>query len=262
MQGRAAQVDVVRVARGVDAAALALAVRSPTWLDGATLLKQDGSSWVRRTTLAGRDVVVKARRRRTADRVKALVGQTRSQRQWTGSERLARHGIGGAEPIALLRAAAADEDWELLVYGFVPGPTLLEVVAGPTWLALGIRGQHAVAAAAGDSVASLHRAGLFNRDHKPSNLVIQGSSSPRVAILDAVAIHRGRSDSHVARMLASLVLEPTGVGLAPRLRGTVLFRGALAAAGGDRTRARILYRAAAAIARDHGDPTPEVNPLR
>jgi hypothetical protein len=261
MTGERHNLRVVR--SGCDRAQrMAAELAAPGWRDASVRIKTEGDSFVARVTLAGRDSVVKLRTLRSADRLKALVGHGRGERQWEGAERLIASGIPAARPLALFRGLLDGDHVELFVAEFVPGPTLLRCLAADDWEGAGRAPQRALAAAAGRSVAALHGAGLFNRDHKPSNLIVRdGPGDPVVVVLDTVAIRADGSDHAVARMLASLVIEPTGVGLAGRLRRSLLFRGALAGAADDRDRARRLYRAAAVIVREHADPTPRVNPL-
>ncbi len=269
MSDATATLRVIRAAPGVDSAALARELSDASWISVATPLKLDAGgggdgSWVRRGSLAGRDVVVKARTLSPSDRLKALVGQSRADRHWRGAARLARAGIRTATPLAILRGTLGGRPTELLVCEFVPGVSLLAAIAALARAP--VPREHALARAAGLSIADLAgggAAGLFNRDHKPSNLIVlgEGAAVPRIVMLDTVAIRTARGDASLARMLASLVIEPTGVGLTPNLRRPLLFRAALAAADQDRARARRLYRAAAQIVREHGDPTPRVNPL-
>lgn len=143
----------------------------------------------------------------------------------------------------------------------LPGKSILQHLADRD---LTTRQEHAVAAAIGSDIALLARHVLQNRDHKPSNLILTNPAKPAIAIIDCVAIRRGiRAD----RMLASLVIEPSGVGLRPRraLMMRVIRECARNAPdileGGHRRWVRELWRRVAAIVQAHGDPTPRVNPL-
>jgi hypothetical protein len=115
------------------------------------------------------------------------------------------------------------------------------------------------------------RAGVFNRDHKPSNLVVTGATpgGARVAVLDTVAVRRlGRPAGLTTVPLERLVLEAIGVGAAPRRTLVARFvrewvSGMATGTPAERRRARReVWRVFAARIAAHGDPTPIDNPCR
>lgn len=176
------------------------------------------------------------------------------------------------------------------------GPSVLEILAAargrhdstrgdaadaPQAALLGPRRQLALARELGRQLRRLIGHGRFNRDHKPSNLIVLSADHrPRVAIIDCVAIlpvsRAGGPGEALQRMLASLYIEPSGVGAPPR-RSLILatLHGALgidrpASPGAprilrshrvDRRRLRALWNSVADRVRSHGDPTPRVDPL-
>ncbi|MBX3381354.1 MAG: hypothetical protein KF805_14760 [Phycisphaeraceae bacterium] len=254
------------------------------------LFKVGKHSFVGRASLQGRTVVVKWRELFSFnDRVKCAVGASRSFRQWRGARMLARAGIPAARPLALLvqyglspaethagpsQSRANPREW--LILECIPGKTVLQHLADRE---LSLRDQHALARAVGVQAGAMLRAGLCNRDHKPSNVIASFEDGvPIVTLVDTVAIRRRSNPGEMVRMLATLLIESIGVGVAPR--GAIAFRvlrdacaawleGTLArplgSHPGDRKALRALIRSTARridqYVRFHGDPTPKDNPL-
>jgi hypothetical protein len=193
----------------------------------AQTLKRDDAAGVAvlRTALGSTTMVVKRTELRGLwSRAKALLGHGRGARHWRGAGQLARVGIETGRPL-LAALEQHDAGWrEWLVVEHVPGSTLLELLAAADASAPGapeVRAQHALAAEVGAQVAALVRARRFNRDHKPSNLVVRDASADaaRVAVIDCVAIRplpRGGPLAGAARMFASCVIEPAARDCAPR----------------------------------------------
>jgi len=269
----------VRAGPGEPRGAWLAALTAPGALEGAEVLKREGEDWVAAATLrvAGVDrrVVVKRRRGRgVVEGIKTLAGAGRLMRQWRGSTWLAARGIATARPLALLRRWGPSCGEEVLVMERLEGPSLLECLASRGLT----RGQErALAEEVGRMAARMVAAGRYNRDHKPSNLIVTGvdERSATVAVIDAVAIRVSVGGLRgLERMLASLVIEPTGCGHPPtawEMRRVVraaagelvarvpTFRGREGARVG--ALARVLWRAAAEVVEGHGDPTPRVDPL-
>lgn len=254
-------------------------------------LKIGKHSFVGRAVLEGQPVVVKWRELTTLnDRAKCAFGASRGFRQWSGARLLVGAGIPAARPVALLvqyghssaetaagvssRSYANPREW--LVLEDVPGRTVLHILAEQE---LGVVDQHALARAVGVQVGAMLRAGLCNRDHKPSNLVASFEDGvPMVTLIDTVAIRRRSNPGEMVRMLATLLIESIGVRVAPR--GTIAFRvlrdacaawlegtlgRPLGSHKGDRKALRALVRSTARridqYVRHHGDPTPKDDPL-
>lgn len=268
-------------------------LREPGWARSGKILKHEPGSWVVRTELLGEDVVVKCRALASAwDRLKSSLGHGRADRHWKNAARLSMKGIGTADVLCQARALIGTNRCELLVMRHVNGRTLLECMRDSRAHTTPpeVRGDLAIADAVGAQLARFVDAGLWNRDHKPSNLIVQIGGAEgdahrggaRVVVLDCVAIRsiglwRSLRGAGVERMLASLVIEPTGCGCLARR--ALLLRGlrayvegelrrlpAMASDGARRrlmTRAtvRSLWRRVERAAARHGDPTPTIDPL-
>lgn len=267
-------VRMVRTIRGEDAAAWRDALGEGSWMNSASELKAEGGSRVVGAVLRGRAVVVKVRALRGAwARWKCALGRGKGDRHWRGAALLMGKGVATARVLALARARVDGMDSELLVMERVEGPTLLRVMAdvrAGAAGALGVRAQHAIARQVGRQVAQMGE--LFNRDHKPSNLMVEGGvgAQSRVVLIDCEGVRRAVIPG-AARMFASLVIEPTGCGVPPR-RALMMraLRGWLEGAGleegpvdraQERSMVRMMWGDVARLVARHGDPTPRVNPL-
>lgn len=263
--------------RGEDSGAWRRALADPAWPGASVVLKDEpGSSWVRRATINGRDVVVKCRWLNTLSRwLKGALGYGHGDKHWRGAAALASKKVPTATPVVLARARLDGRPAELLVLEHLPGPTLLRVLddiargRGPS-----VRVQHSIAAAAGATIPALLNAGLWNRDHKPSNLIVldAGTASPRIAVIDCVGIGRygrmGLDGMEGESMAASLMIEPTGCGCRPRRAlwmrafGAMFDPGTLAAS---RVKRHSDFRAVLDEVRSlidaHRDPRPKHDPL-
>lgn len=265
---RIERVRVVRVHRGEDASKWAAALGDGGWAQGSSVLKADGASWVRRGTLLRREVVVKCRELSAWARVKCALGRGKGDRHWRGAALLTGKGVSTARVLALVRARVDGRECELLVMEWVEGATLLRVMAEVhAGRGLGVREQHALAREVGRQVAQMQE--LFNRDHKPSNLIVMEGVGPRIAVVDCEGVRRAAIPG-AARMFASLVIEPTGCGVRPRralmmraLRGWLDESGVAeeASAAERRGMLRMMWGDVARVIAHHGDPRPRVDPL-
>lgn len=239
-------------------------------------------------TLLGRPVVIKRTPLGLGGMVKAAFKASRGWRHWRGAAWLLTQGIPTARPLALLRSGSA----EVLIMDALDGPSLLQAMADRS---LNIRQQHALADAPGELIARLAHHARYNRDHKPSNLIVTKltDTHAELAIIDCVAIlpiSRMRPPVEpLLRMLSSQVIEPLGCGVLPRralllraLRACLRAQWQLDARNAEPTPTaapgspaapakeqrewelasmRLLWREVARIIHDHGDPTPRINPL-
>lgn len=303
-QGERDRVRMIRSALTPDAAlALAMGVRSEQWRAAARALKRDARVIVRAGDMPGtgaggafraRIVVKTWRLTRVKDLLNIALGRTQGLRHWRGAMLLTRLGVATAAPLALFRVGRE----ETLVMREVPGKSLLahldEWERGVGDLRAGEAG--AIARAVGAQVRRLADAGWFNRDNKPSNLIVIDHGAPgtapgtapgaapgtapgtapgvrpgtgtgthaggrfEIALIDVVGIRRDRLRVGGLRMLVSLMLEPMGVGRAPRR--AMRMRTLKEASGGAPLAARkSAWRAVEQAIDEHGDPTPRINPL-
>lgn len=241
------------------------------------MLKRDGGTSVYRAKLLEREVVLKSWEVRTiGDRLKAFARMSRADRHWRGAEWLLQHGLETADPFALVeeRRRGGRRIW--LVMAALRGKTVLQHLADGD---LSVRQEHAVARELARIRQVMIAAGRFNRDFKPSNLIVTDARPGRIRIatIDCVAIRRiPRGDDQAAlRMDASLFIEPLGVGRPPRAALACRFlvsvyEASLSPRGVpesivENVRATKPWKSSWARARDfivaHGDPTPRINPL-
>jgi len=261
---------VERTARGEDARAWERALADFD-ADGAEVLKEDAGTAVYRSALLGRDVVLKRWDLATlGSRLKAVMRVAKADRHWRGATILARARIDTAACLALATESRKPSPRRWLVMEWVPGRSVLEHLAAAD---LGVRQEHALARALGRQIARFEGQ-AFNRDHKPSNLIVTGDADdPGIAVIDCVGVRRTAVIDQT-EMLASLVIEPSGCDLAVRgalaMRVLKTFlgpnpvkpvpRGAPARAQ-SRAARNELWREVADLVRKHGDPRPRVNPL-
>jgi hypothetical protein len=197
-----------RVDRSIDANEMIRAIANADWSDGGTLLKDRPDGSVLRRPLLGRDLVFKTEPIDTLSRVlQSRAGRSRAHRAWNGARWLIEHELPTATPLALIVGRSGPTRVECLVLESIDGHTLLEQLANET----GSPRTHELADVVGRDIAKLFLAGRFNRDHKPSNLIVD-PIEPRVTIIDTVAIRPIASGLEpLERMLASLVIEPTSL---------------------------------------------------
>ncbi len=255
---------------GERGAAIARASLDGEAMLGARVLKQDERVTVLAATLniggdAVRTVIKTWRLVRARDAANRLAGSTQALRHWRAARWLASIGVRTAEPWAVFRRRVGGSLQETLAMEALPGRTLLhhldEIARGVS--ALSALERHSIAAEVGAQIGAITGAGRFNRDHKPSNLIVVEGAPPgaRVGVIDCVGIRPDRLRVGSARMLASLMIEPTGMGCVPPR--TLRMRCLAALLGGSpRSARKAAWRAVGALIAEHGDPTPRVDPLR
>lgn len=262
------RVRVRRVGEGENAARWSEALAAPEWAASSRILKEDGESWVRRASLAGRDVLVKCRPARGAgERFKRLLRSTRGDRHWRGASWLMKHGFATAPPLALADALVDGIPCELLVTQYIHARSVLDHLAAHD---LTVREEHAVARALAHLVVEMANKGKYNRDGKPSNLLVvrDPAGNVRIATIDTVAIRPARPSYAIPRSLANLMIEPIGINAKPRLALCArAVREIVGPPQADKLPERRLARAPhwrepMAIINAHGDPRPRVNPVR
>ena len=208
---------VIKIAPGEDGQAWADTLSDRAWRDQAELLKRDNDVSVWRAQMLGRGVVVKCwSLNRLKRRLQVIVGATPAARQWRGAAWLQEHEIPTADPFVIVRTTFDGQPTECFVMRALIGETVFDHLAGGD---LTVRQEHALARLIGRQIAQITLHNRFNRDHKPSNLIVTrtGDPTPIVAVIDSVAIRRAtRKLDHLCSMLADLAIEPTGCGCPPR----------------------------------------------
>ncbi len=247
---------------------LASLIEDGAWLGRCAVLKRDRRCVVRAGDApgVGRVVVKTWTLTRPRDALSRLAGSTQALRHWRGAATLASLGVPTAEPLAVFRRGRA----ETLVMREIPGKSLLrhldEIARDVS--TLDARGRAELARAVGDGVRALADRGWFNRDHKPSNIIVTEREGPMapgearfaIGVIDAVGIRRDRLRCGGLRMLTSLMLEPLGVDCPPSR--ALRMRALLGASDGASLKARkSAWRAVSQAVDEHGDPTPKINPL-
>jgi hypothetical protein len=209
-------------------------------------------------------VIIKCRTlTRITDRLKSALRAGRADRHWRGAAWLIHHGFRTARPLVLARVRGDEGVREVLVLECLPGRTVLDHLAARS---LGPRSEHEIAREAGRLIARLSSLDRFNRDCKPSNLMVTrlDETGVEIAMIDTVAIRPSvRRRRNFARMLASLIIESVGTGNEPRnaLKARAVREAITALTPGASPRATHtasmnVWSRIATIVRDHGDPTP------
>lgn len=201
-------------------------------------------------------IVLKCERVTAASqRFKIATRTSRLHRHWRGATWLEQHSIPTPTCLALFVGCHGADTVQTLVMTCLDGRTLLEHLRDDDD---NVRTQHDIARDAADLCMTLLKAGRFNRDHKPSNLL--RTLDGRIHVLDCVAIRPCpvNADDARVRMLASLFIEPHGIGVAPRM--TLCMR-VIARATETRTERHQLWRDVAERVRNHGSSTPEHSPF-
>ncbi len=148
-------------------------------------------------------IVKQWRPRPIVTRVYQALRLTPAWRQWRGAAGLVAAGVRCGAPAALVHDRSTGV--QRLLLPFVPGRTLHDLARDSTASTAACR--RSVARRIGGQIGALLAAGLVNRDHKPTNLILdeaaqRGDAPP--TIIDTAGIRRRRSDAQVYRMLAVL----------------------------------------------------------
>jgi len=247
---------------GARARSVARAVCDGSFVAAARVIKADGRTSVFAGEAAGYPVVVKTLALdRVRDRIGSWIGRTRLWRQARGSERVRSCAVPSALTYALVRGVdGSGHRVEALILERVEGPTLLRAASDRS---LDPARARILLDRVGQGVGTLHRSGLYNRDHKPSNLIVSAcdAGDPLPVLIDTADIRAREPSDALERMLAKLLIEATGTGVSVHAREQVrVARAALASSGQDRDLDDLL-RAVRAIVAAHGDPTPKDDPL-
>lgn len=258
-------------------------MESGAWLGTGARLKQTVAGVVVATRMSvnGRDTEVVVKTFHLDGpwaRLKSMFGHGRAGRHARASARLASAGIQTPRVLVAGAVRIDGRAHDFLVMERHPGTTLIDAMHRSARHEIATRTEHAIARALGEQVGSFRIANLFNRDHKPSNVMmsVEDGGIASLAVIDCVAIARatGVRGGATNRMFASLMIEPTGLGIPPRrsLRMRVvrtfldrMLRTPGALGPGTRSAYRQARRAVwdevSRLVADHGDPRPRDNPL-
>lgn len=234
------------------------------------VLKDHARGTVWRATLLGRECVIKCLRLDSPRRrLQSTLHASPAWRHWRRARWLRAHGFSTAEPLAIVRGRregpGEGPEVECLVLQYLPGESVLEHMA---MLDLPARSRHHVAEAVARLACRLAHEKRYNRDAKPSNLIVTSlhETGAHLAVIDCADLRPCKQDDEgaIVRMLTSAAIEPMGCGCLPRR--SVRMRAVFAAAeaiepANPRRRAKRLWRLIERAVATHGDPTPRDNPL-
>ncbi len=265
-------VRVVRSRVGDGGAAVLRAVCAGVWREGAAVMKEGERAWVLggEAEVDGERVGVVVKWMvldRAKDRVSRAVGRTRLLRQWRGALLLEGAGVDVARVLVVGRGRDGEgRVVEVLVMERVDGRTLIGHVGGEE-LSGGERRELARRVGAQVAAMALSAPGVFNRDHKGSNIVVaRGEGGVRPVMIDTAGVRRWRVGDVPIAMLAKVYIEMVGVGrVASRVERWRALRAFYEVyledwgAAGVRTRRAQVKKGWGAIERmvaRHGDATP------
>ncbi|MEM9065825.1 MAG: hypothetical protein AAGB51_10095 [Planctomycetota bacterium] len=251
------RVRIARLAPGFDAGCLSDQIIRLD-LGEAKTLKATADGSVIRLTIpgidgpAGIDAVLKTHPIGGARRTfQSKTGTTRGHRAFRAGVALAARGVRTAQPIALLTGLDRDKPVETLVTRAVEGNTLLQHIHDRESMDEAQR--RTLATSVGAQLRLMLASGLYNRDHKPSNLLVDDGDQP--VVVDTVAIRPAPLRTRaLRRMLVSLGTEPLGIGVPVALRDAAR---CVRAAGGDTG----LLRSVIDEILSKPDPRPTDDPL-
>ncbi len=251
------RVRIWYLGEGEDREGWARALAAGDWRQGVSLKLDDRGRGVWRTRVMGEDAIIKSRPLEGFwGCVRSRFGATDLMKATLGAALLEAKGF--ATPRVRLTGMCKQGDtWhEVLVMEPAPGESLLSL-----WVHGDARSRRALAQKAGAALGALSRSGIFNRDAKPSNWLISGEDIHFIDVGGVRTAGGGRS-KELARMIAALGFEPTGVNAPPTFQETALaVRSALGASGLSHPDKRRTLARLRALIKEHGDPAPKDHPL-
>lgn len=247
---------------GAKARSIARAVCTESFGASARVIKSDDRTTVLAGEAAGYPVVVKALALdRAIDRIRSVVRRTRHWRQARGAAAVASAGLRVCHTHAIVRGTdPSGHRVEALIIERVEGPTLLRLASERS---VGSGDDRVLLDRLGEDVGKLVRAGRFNRDHKPSNIIVetQPDGRPVPVLIDTSDIRRARTNRSLDEMLAKLLIEATGTSVQVPTRDRVRIARAALRCSGQRRELRDVLASVERIVDAHGDPTPKDDPL-
>ena len=227
------------------------------WRAGDLVKSDDRGCEVWRVELLGGATAVKVRPvPGVLDRLRFRLGKTDLSRAFLAGALLMARGFEspGVRVLALVRVEGV---WfEVLATVWAKGEPMIR-----RWCDADESERNALARRAGELVGALSARGLFNRDSKPSNVVVDGDV---LSLIDVGGVRIAGEDRvrELARMLSAQGFEPTGVGQKPAV-GQMLacVRSACAVAGMCGFDRRVVVGRLRLLIHGHGDPVPKDSPL-
>lgn len=145
--------------------------------------------------------------------LKLLTGGAQPQRQRRAAEQLLRAGIRTPRPLGLSLAWRSGPAVELELE-FVPGRSALTMLNEMRREPIEPARRRHLAESIGAIVRNLAAGGLFNRDLKLENVIIDEQDPPEVWVIDPVGVRALREPTaEIARMLERLAVQPVELGL-------------------------------------------------
>jgi len=151
---------------------------------------------------ARRWVVKRAARSGVGMRLEAALRLAPLGREWRGARRLRRGGVRCCQPVAMVQGRGV-RGRQMLLMPYIEGPTLQRFIGAVDDPAARLR----VAEAVGRQLSRLLYAGLVNRDHKTSNLIIEEACRVRgeqPVLIDPAGLRRA-TPRRIAGMFARLL---------------------------------------------------------
>lgn len=176
----------------------------------AQVYKDDARSRVVRVVVEGQAWIVKSHRRPPWQmRVYRRLRITPGWKEWKSARRLTGTGVRFNAPAAIVWTGPT----EYLVSLYVEGEPLYGRLYWSAPLA-GLpaearRDRRSLARSIGMQIGALTAAGLINRDHKPSNLIVDAAcdSGDQPVLIDLPGVRPMRSKEQVTRMIVNLYIS-------------------------------------------------------
>jgi hypothetical protein len=154
----------------------------------------------------GEPLVVKHARLRLGERLAAWLGRSPGEAHWLGARLLGDVGVGTAPALAVLEEGGA-EAASTIVCGALDDAEPLR----PVWLGRDRLGRRRLARALGETIAALHRGGVYVPDLRDANLMVRvRGDRDEILVVDLDRWSRPRRGLSSRRRFANLVqLERT-----------------------------------------------------
>ncbi|MEE9212636.1 MAG: hypothetical protein V3U29_08285 [Phycisphaeraceae bacterium] len=178
-----------------------------------TLKDDPNRSVVRHVAVDGRHYVIKRYRvPRWKTWLLYRLRQSPTWREWYGALRLVRAHRRVSAPLAIVHQPARGREAQVLILPYIEGRALERMIqdgaANHPWRESYRHKRLDLARIVGTQIGRLLTAGIVNRDHKLSNLIMDRACQEHgdePVIIDPLGLRRRRSDRQVYRMLVMLL---------------------------------------------------------